>query len=48
VHLSGFADAAAKMEAIHETDDEISRWTPNEAFDHIVGAADYWTLGRKH
>jgi len=38
---------AAKMEAIHETDDEISRRTPNEASDRVVGAADYWTLGRK-
>jgi hypothetical protein len=38
---------AAKKEAIHETDDEISRRTPNEAFDRVVGAADYWTLGRK-
>jgi hypothetical protein len=38
---------AAKMEAIQETDDEISRRTPNEAFDHLVGTADYWTLGRK-
>jgi hypothetical protein len=38
---------AAEMEAIHETDDEISRRTPNEAFDHVVGTADYWTLGRK-
>jgi hypothetical protein len=39
---------AAKMEAIHETDDEASRRTPNEAFDHVVGAADSWVRGRKY
>jgi len=39
---------AAEMEAIHETDDEISRRTPNEAFDHVVGAADSWVRGRKY
>jgi hypothetical protein len=39
---------AAKMEAIHETDDEISRRTPDEAFDHVVGTADNWVRGRKH
>jgi hypothetical protein len=39
---------AAKMEAIHETDDEISRRTTNEAFDRIVGAADSWVRGSKH
>jgi hypothetical protein len=39
---------AAKREAIHETDDEISRRTPNEAFDRVVGAADSWVRGRKY
>jgi hypothetical protein len=39
---------AAKMEAIHETDDEISRRTPNEAFGRVIGATDNWVRGRKH
>jgi len=36
------------MEAIHETDDEIPRRSPNEAFDHVVGAADSRLRGRKY
>jgi hypothetical protein len=46
--LPGLRMQAAEMEAIHETDDETSRRTPNEAFDHVVGAADSWVRGRKY
>ena len=39
---------AAKMEAVHETDEEISRRTTNEAFDHVGGAVDSRVRGHKY